>query len=609
MTPDKNKQQKQDLKIRVILVCICSILLGLLYGRSQELPPESGSFLDLLVAILHDPLRFFVSLPRTANGWAYSLYGLGIGFIASLMQYSNYLQKRDLRPQSEQGSAKWNTDQKKYHKKYEATPRYSDLDKGIISTNMIMTNDQCLNMDDRATRRNNNVAILGASGTGKSRFYVKNNLLQVNCSYIVTDPAGELLESTRDFFIKAGYKIKVFNLVDMENSDTYNPFEYLKSDEEALTLVETLITNTNRGGKSPDPFWENAESALLQTFFLYLRHLGSVDEHDKPSLPNVKDLLATASPDPEKGRTELEQMITDFKADHDPDHVVVKSYDAYKSVDPEGKTAQSIVVTAQNALNSFILPAVVKLTASDSLELEKISEEKTILYVITPADKSTFNFLAGVLYTQLFQILYRTAEHNPGKRLKIPVRFILDEFANVGQIPEFEKKLATMRKYSISCNIILQNIGQLKAVYKDHWETILGNCDSKIFLGGSDDSTVDYICKSLGKETIRTQSVTTQKGKQGGYSIQYSKIGRDLMTASEIQTMDNDYCIYLLRGEAPFYARKFILESHPNYHLLASEEPKPENPKKEPNLIQDLLERLLAPILKILKRKGRDKND
>ena len=609
MTPDKYKQQKQELKLRIILVEILSLLLGLLYGRSQELPPDSGGFLDLLVNILHNPMQFFVSLPRSSAGWSYALYGLALGGIGSLMQYSNYLQKRDLRPQTEQGSARWNTDQKRYRRKYEATPRYSDLDKGIFSTNMIMTNEQCLNMDDRATRRNNNVAVLGASGTGKSRFYVKNNLLQVNCSYIVTDPAGELLESTRDFFFKAGYKIKVFNLVDMDESDTYNPFEYLKSDEEALTLVETLITNTNRGGKSPDPFWENAESALLQIFFLYLRHIDSKSEEDAPNLPNVKYLLSTATPDPEKGRTELEQMISDFKLLHGEDNVVVRSYDAYKSIDPEGKTAQSLVVTAQNALNSFILPAVVKLTSTDSLELDQISEEKTILYVITPADKSTFNFLAGVLYTQLFQILYRTAESKPGKRLKVPVRFILDEFANVGQIPEFEKKLATMRKYSISCNIILQNIGQLKAIYKDNWETILGNCDSKIFLGGSDDSTVDYICKSLGKETIRTKSVTSQKGKQGGYSIQYSKIGRDLMTASEIQTMDNDYCIYLLRGENPFYARKFILERHPNYHLLAAEGEQPKLPSKKPNLIRDLLDRFLAPILKILKWKGRDNND
>lgn len=604
---NRTKQKKNYLLMGVgiyALIIYVFLHLGHVLGGEDRLSPEI-----LIAAIDHcvyHPLDIF---PINTE---YLTKGAFVGAIAPLLLHSEYLRRRDLRPSIENGSAKWSEDLKKYNQKFvdlsvkwpkifdtisifkklkaflislgkkiskipligalwkaiekNIQKNFSVPTQGAGSKNMIFTKEVFLSMDTRKTRRNNNVLVIGGSGTGKSRFLVKPNALQGNCSMIFTDPSGELLESLGVFLEQQGYEIRVFNLVQMEHSNSYNPFHYIRNQEGVLIMINTLIKNTTpKGSSSSDPFWEKAETALLQAICFFL--VSECNEEDQ-NFSSVMRLLrcAEAIEGKEDQDSTLDVLFNDLKA-REPEHIAVQSYAVFKSAGG-GKTAQSILISCQTRLQTFNLDAIKKLTDKDNIDLGSVGDKKVALFCITPSADTTFNYLVALLYSQLFETLYHHAETEcKGKRLPYHVRFLLDEFANVGTIPDFSQKLATMRKYEISCTIIIQALSQLKSMYKDDWEVLVGNCDSCLFLGGSDATSLEYISKKLGKETIRTVNNSRSYGKQGSHSMSYNKAGRELMTTDELGVMDNENCVLFIRGLYPFFGTKYPLEKHPNYPL------------------------------------------
>lgn len=460
------------------------------------------------------------------------------------------------------GSAKWNTDWNRYNKKY-SDPVGSVENNG--EKNMILTQNIFLSMESFKTRRNNNVLVVGGSGAGKSRFLVKPNILQANCNYVVTDPAGELLESTGKFLENEGYEVKVFNLVEMQKSDRYNPFAYIRDDVGVLMMINCLIKNTNPVGQTGgDPFWEKSETALLQALVFYLIKFRPKHQQNFTSVMKLLRAAEVNENDPSQ-KSKLDKIFDEVAA-KDPNSIALKQYLTFKM--GAGKTLKSILISTSVRLTVFNMKQIENLTKEDTIDLGSMGEGKKALFVIIPAADSTYNFLVSMMYSQLFETLYFVAETKyEGKRLKRPVRFLLDEFANIGQIPEFTKKLATMRKYEISCTIILQNLAQIKTQYKDDWESIVGNCDSFLFLGGQEYSTLEYISKELGKKTITTRSSGTSRGRQSSSSKNRQKQGRELMTPDEIMRMPENECILLIRGLYPFYDRKYEYTKHPKYEL------------------------------------------
>lgn len=548
---------KKGMRRRGIIIGAAGYLLVILYfchlGHLKQ-TAEASPMLILEAAehMLSDPLQLF---PTDAN---MLITGLSVGTLVPLVTYTDYLRHRDLRPNKESGSANWNEDLKGFRKKYTDKPL-----QGAGSPNMILSKNIFLSMDTWKTNRNCNVMCIGAAGTGKSRGLIKPNILQANCSYVITDPSGELLDSMGGFLCGQGYEIRVFNLADMSHSDTYNPFRYIHNDEGVLTMITSLIKNTTPDGShSSEPFWERAETALLEAVCFYVREMY---DPEFQNFSTVMELLREAEA-PEGKLSLLDARFDLFCKDH-PQHVAVKSYAVYKAAGG-GKTAQSILITCQTRLHTFNLSAVSGLTATDTLDLGTVGDKKVALFCITPAADTTFNFLASLMYTQLFDVLYHHAETEcEGRRLPVHVRCLLDEFANIGTIPNFPQRLSTMRKYEISCTIILQALSQIKSAYKEEWEVIISNCDSFLFLGGTDKTTLEYISQTLGKETIRSMTTQQTKGRQGSYSMSYSKTGRDLLTTDELRVMDNKNCIYLLRGVPPFFTEKYNLLKHPNYSL------------------------------------------
>lgn len=492
--------------------------------------------------------------------------------IGCVLLYVEYLRRKRLRTSGEHGTAAWNKDMKKYNETY-SSPKgepYPDRSGGDPddwekrNKNIILSNDVFLSVNGRDTMRNLNVLVAGGSGSGKSRFVVKPNLLQANCSFVVTDPSGELLESMGGFLKRRGYKIKVFNLVQMEHSCSYNPFQYIRNEEGVLTMINALIQNTTpKGATKGDPFWEKAETALLQAICFYLYYECNMEDRNFTNVMKLLRCLEVREGQEDFDST-LDIMFKTLK-EKNPEHIAVRQYAVFKQA--AGKTAQSIMVSCSVRLTVFNMESITKLTCMDNIDLGSMGNEKTALFCITPVVDPTFNFLVALLYTQLFETLYFHAETEcKGKRLPIHVRFLLDEFANIGTIPDFEQKLATMRKYEISCTIIIQNLAQLKTMYKDSWESITGNCDTFIFLGGQEQTTLKYVSEKLGKETIVTQTDSRNFGGKGGGSSRSKQIiGRDLMTATEISEMDTSNCIVFIRGLKPFFGKKYDYPKHPNY--------------------------------------------
>ncbi len=418
---------------------------------------------------------------------------------------------------------------------------------------------------------NLNMMILGGSGTGKSRFYVKPNIMQCNTSFVVTDPSGELLQSCGKMLERKGYKIRVFNINDMKHSSNYNPFHYLKDENgninnnNVIKMINTFMLNTKEEGASGgDQFWTDATRLLLSALCFLLVETGSEEEQNFSA---VLDLIHKAKviEGKEEEKSDLDLMF-DKRREKAPNALSVQYYEEFKQA--AGKTMQSILISTTTRLQHFKLEDVRNLTFTDNIHLETLGDELTALFIIIPSTDTTYNFLAAMMYTQLFDALYNRAITKYHGRLKYHVRCLLDEYANIGKIPEFDKVLATCRKFEISAVIILQNLSQLKRLYEKSWEELPGNCDTLIYLGGKDQFTNEYLSKELGKETIDTLAINKTKSKQGSTSYNDGILGRELATIDELSTMDNNDCIVMVRGLHPFMTAKFDITNHPRYSML-----------------------------------------
>lgn len=559
----KTTKKKNDIKIYIVLgVLIYFALLLFSQHISKVYSPAEGmtifdAFSPAISRLEKSPFDIF-PLDFKALGIVSGLAAFGALYFAIFWQ-----NKRKMRNGEEHGSADWNSDLTKYNKTYSYPKGRPTADMSPGNKNMILSNDLCLSMNGRDTMRNNNILIAGGSGTGKSRFEIKPNILQANASFVITDPKGELLKSTGDFLKQQGYKIKLFNLIDFEHSNRYNPFKYIRNDDGVVMMVNTLIKNTNKkGSSSGDPFWEKSETALLQAICFYLYHECNPEDQN---FGNVMQLLrlAEVKEDQEDYQSPLDKMFEALR-EREPNHIAVRQYDVFKM--GAGKTLKSILISAAVRLTAFNMSSITALTSEDNIDLQEMGDKKCALFVVIPDADDTFNFLVAIMYSQLFETLYYHADNETkSHRLDYPVRFLLDEFANIGEIPDFEKKLATMRSREISCTIIIQNLAQLKTMYKDSWESITGNCDTFIFLGGQEQSTLEYVSKKLGKQTITTRSTGRSKGKSGSSSMNYQSSARDLMTPDEIGCMANKNCIVFIRGLRPFFSEKYNYEKHPNY--------------------------------------------
>lgn len=510
------------------------------------------------------------------------LFGIVGMIIIGLIYLYNTFGRNNYLVGTEHGSAKWGTDK-------DIKPFIDKIDE----KNIILTKTESLSLDTRKTLRNNNVLVIGGSGSGKTRFFVKPNLMQKHTSYVITDPKGSLIKETGKMLEDAGYKIKIFDLINMEKSDKYNFFSYLRDEKDVLKLVNNLITNTNSPySKTSGDFWEKAETALLQALFSYI--LFETREEDK-HIGSVMELLRLAEvrEDNEDFKSPLDLLFEDLK-EEDPNNFASKQYDLFKL--GAGKTAKSILVSVGVRLSAFNIPAVSELLSEDTLEMDTLGDEKTALFVILPDTDKTFNFISAIMYQQLFDTLFLKAENEYGGRLPFHVRFLLDEFANIGQIPSFETYIATMRSREVSVSVILQNVAQLKSLYKDTWETITGNCDTLLFLGGKEQSTLEYISKMIGKTTIDLRTTNQSKGQTGSFSINEQVLGRELITASEVGLLRTDECILSIRGVEPFLSKKYDIKKHKNYKEISDYDEKNTYSVKDPltrkaeNFFKDLKE-------------------
>lgn len=469
---------------------------------------------------------------------------------------------RNYRHSEEYGSAKW-ASPKTVCKKY--------ADKNYFG-NKVFTQNVRMGLDGKKHRRNLNTLVIGGSGAGKTRFYAKPNILQCNTSYVVLDPKGEIIRSVGHLLEDEGYVIKVIDLIDMKNSLGYNPFHYIQSDKDVLKLITNLIRNTTpKGSSTNDPFWEKSETALLEALMLYLYHYAPEDEQNFTMIMEMLN-YAEVKEDEEDYESPLDELFKRLEIT-DPSSLALKQYKIYKQA--AGKTAKSILISVGVRLAAFNLEEMASLTKYDEMELDQIGEKKTALFAIIPDNDSTFNFLIGMLYTQLFQMLYYQADYIHDGELPIPVHFLMDEFANVALPDEFDKLLATMRSRQIFVSIIIQNLAQIKALFKDSWESIVGNCDELYYLGGNEQSTHKFISEYLGKETLDTNTYGKSSGRSGNYSTNYQQTGRELLTADEVRLLDNNYGLLFIKGERPIRDKKYDLLKHPriNQTLDGGREP------------------------------------
>lgn len=475
-----------------------------------------------------------------------AVYGIGIGIYLST--------KRNYRPREEHGSARWGI-AATVNKKYRDKERQK---------NKILTRHVRIGLDGRKHRRNLNVLVVGGSGSGKTRFYAKPNVMQANTSFVVLDPKGEILRDTGNLLKAKGYEIRVLDLINMHLSHCYNPFAYLKDDKDVLKLVTNLIRNTTpKGSNTNDPFWERSETALLEALILYLLYEAPPEERN---FPMVMEMIAAAEVREEDDtyQSPLDELFERL-AMREPEHLAVKQYNIFKLA--AGKTAKSILISLGVRLEKFNLSTLAGVTMADEIELPTIGEKMTALFAVIPDNDSSFNFIVGMLYTQLFQSLMYLADYRYGGRLPIHVHFVMDEFANVALPDEFDKLLSTMRSREISVSIILQNLAQLKALFKDTWESIVGNCDEFLYLGGNEQSTHKYVSELLGKETIDLNTYGKSAGRNGSYSTNYQLSGRELLTPDEVRMLDNRYALLFIRGERAVQDDKYDILEHHNLKL------------------------------------------
>lgn len=486
------------------------------------------------------------------------LVGLAIGGILRLAVYIKGKNAKKFRHNQEYGSARWG--------KHEDIEPYMDP---VFQNNVILSQTERLTMNSRPANpkyaRNKNTLCVGGSGSGKTRFFIKPNLLQMHSSYVLTDPKGTVLPEVGNALLKNGYRIKIFNTINFKKSMHYNPFAYVHDEKDILKLITTLIANTKGEGKSNDEFWEKAEKLLYSALIGYIHYEAPEEEQNFSTLLEMINAMEVREDD-EEFKNPVDLMFDEL-AERDPDHFAVRQYAKYKL--SAGKTAKSILVSCGARLAPFDIKELREITAYDELELDTLGDKKTALFLIMSDTDATFNFLISMVYTQLFNLLCEKADDVYGGRLPVHVRCLIDEAANIGQIPNLEKLMATIRSREISAALVLQAKSQLKAIYKDNADTIIGNCDTQIFLGGSEQTTLKDLNTILGKETIDMYNTGETRGTSQSYNMNYQKLGHDLMSIDELAVMDGGKCIVQVRGVRPFLSDKYDLTQHPKYPLTA----------------------------------------
>lgn len=482
------------------------------------------------------------------------LYGGGV-----LLYYADHENRR---PGEEYGSAKWGNAR-------ELNKRYADQN----GKNVILTKRVSIGLDGYKHRRNLNILVVGGSGSGKTRFFCKPGIMSVNCSYLIVDPKGEMLRSTGYLLKDEGYDIKVFDLIHPQQSDGYNPFTYIRDDPDVLKLMDNLVKNTTPPkGASNDPFWEKAEIALDSALMLYLLYEAPVEEQNFEMLMFMLECARVMEED-EQYQSPLDLLFQTLE-ERDPSHIAVREYKVYKQA--AGKTAKSILVTASVRLAAFIFPQYAAMMQTDEMDFASMGERKRAIFCVIPVNDGSMNYLVSMLLTQCFQQLYLRADERYNGRLPMPVRVIQDEWANVAQPDSYPKVLATCRSYNIGINIIVQNIQSIKALYKDEWEGIIGNCDTLLFLGGGNEPTsLEFVSKLLGKETVHTRTRGRTKGRSGSSSVNFQQTGRDLMTPDEIRMLPTNDALLFIRGEKPVRDKKYDIKKHPNVRRTADGRAKP----------------------------------
>ena len=542
--------KQDDKRTAVILSLIGSIPVVWI---ALKIAPSVGgglaTILPELMSVFDDP--FHIELCEDSVKAVLVLllcYGMGIGIYFST--------RRNYRRREEHGSAKWG-EARTVNKKYAQHPK---------SANKLMTQNVSIGLDAKKHHRNLNTLVCGGSGAGKTRFYCKPNLMQANTSYVILDPKGEIVRDVGKLLEAKGYEIKVLDLISMEKSHCYNPFVYLQSDNDIQRLVTNLFKSTTpKGSQSNDPFWDTAASMLLLALVFYLHYEAPEDEQNFAMVMEM--LRAGAIEDEEEPRpSPLDNLFSELEYEN-PEHIALKYYHSYHS--GSAKTLKSIQITLAARLEKFNLESLAALTTTDELELETLGEKKTALFALIPDNDTSFNFLVSLLYTQLFQQLFYSADHIHGGSLPVPVHFLMDEFANVSLPDDFDKILSVMRSRSVSVSIILQNLAQLKALFEKQWESIVGNCDEFLYLGGNEQSTHKYVSELLGKSTIDTNTYGKSSGRSGNYSTNYQISGRELLTPDEVRMLGNQYAILFIRGERPVLDFKYDILKHPNVAMTA----------------------------------------
>ena len=597
MRPDKNNMPSAALWAAL---AIPVIWFGLLCGGAAAPGRTVSEWFDTVSLSMEYPLHITIT--------EYSVKAVLIillVYVLCVMLFIDSQGKR--RPGEEHGSARWGK-AKQVCAKYRYQPKFMERLKARISKiaaffrslpvhlhikrltpeeqekmqaekalrlpcdmNFPLTQNVCIGLDVYRHQRNLNICVVGGSGAGKSRSLAKPGLMQANCSYIVCDPAGELLRDCAPLLLKRGYDVKVFNLSDRRRSDCYNPFDYIHSDADVIRLVTLLVRNTTpKNANSSDPFWEKAETALVTALILYLYHEGA--EEDK-NFGTVMYLLNNAEAVENGPKSPTDQLFLQLEAEKGDSHIAVQYYKSFLT-SPE-KTRDTIRQMATSRLAYFLLDEMQDITGTDEMDFASLGERKRAIFVITPVNDKSFNYLVSMMYMQAFQQLYDCAEQKHGGTLPVHVRFLMDEFANVPVSDDFEHTLSTCRSYNISCSIILQNISQIKGMFEKTWENIIGNCDTFLYLGGNEQSTHKYVSELLGKATIDTRTSGQTRGSHGSYTRNFQQTGRELMTPDEVQRMDNKFALLFIRGERPVCDLKYDLLRHPALALTADGKAKP----------------------------------
>ncbi len=520
----------------VPVIWLALLLAPFLGGGLAGLVMNGGAALDapFHIALCKDSLKTVLIFMLC--------YGLGLGIFLS--------SDRNYRRREEHGSAKWGT-ASVIKQKYADRP---------ATANKILTQSVSIGLDGRKHKRNLNILVCGGSGAGKTRFFAKPNVMNANTSFVCLDPKGELLRDTGNLLKAKGYNIKIIDLINMEKSYCYNPFIYLRSDNDIQRLVTNLFKNTTPKGSQPqDPFWDQAAQMLLLALVFYLHYEAPTEEQN---FPMVMEMIRAGEvqEDSDDYRSPLDELFDRLEMEK-PEHIALKYYRNYRS--GSAKTLKSIQITLVARLEKFNLESLAGITQTDEMELWSLGERKTAIFAVIPDNDSSFNFLIGMLYTQLFQQLYYQADVVHSGRLPVHVHFVMDEFANVALPDEFDKLLATMRSREISVSIIIQNLAQLKALFEKQWESIVGNCDEFLYLGGNEQSTHEYVSKLLGKETIDLNTYGQSKGRNGSYSTNWQLSGWELLTPDEVRMLDNRYALLFIRGERPVMDLKYNILRHP----------------------------------------------